>query len=65
LFEFCQYFWNPVWILGAAPGNMTHIEGVKEEARNTMQLQSESRTPTPKMLLNAKDGTLHWPVYQV
>ena len=28
-------------------------------------LPTESRTPTPKMLLNAKNGTLHWPVYQV
>ena len=27
--------------------------------------RDEGRTPTPKILLDAKDGTLHWPVYQV
>lgn len=31
----------------------------------TIAESENSRTPTPKMLLDVKHGTLHWPVYQV
>jgi len=48
-------------IAGANPGSMIN----NEEPTLSSNLQAESRTPTPKMLLNAKNGTLQWPVYQV
>ena len=53
-------------ILGATPGSISNQEGtVGDLPLPPHHLPTESRTPTPKMLLNAKNGTLHWPVYQV
>ena len=37
----------------------------RQSLAGTVISYTESRTPTPKMLLDAKHGTLHWPVYQV
>ena len=51
--------------VGATPGSLTNTNGTRGDQPIANHLPSESRTPTPKMLLNAKDGTLHWPVYQV
>ena len=50
------------FLKGATPGSLANNE---RESKGGQPMPSQSRTPTPKMLLNAKDGTLHWPVYQV
>ena len=53
-------------LLGATPGSIANQEGKLEDLPlPSHHLPTQSRTPTPKMLLNAKNGTLHWPVYQV
>ena len=49
--------------IGAAPGGS--VGNNEEPAVVNPHLTIESRTPTPKILLNTKNGTLQWPVYQV
>ncbi len=48
------------------PGENEDGQGVLEAEKRaySRSMNNESRTPTPKMLLDLKSGALQWPVYQ-